>query len=147
MRRGAAFAALAVLGLGGCGGSSSLTADQLRARATVLCNLASVQTDRITTPSAPADTGRFLRQGIALIEPELQQLRKLHAPQDIASVYATGTGGMGQELAALRAARASIERGDNAVTATKALGQKLAPLRIEVDGAWRALQIPACLSR
>lgn len=146
MKRCAAIAALVVLGLGGCGGSSSLTADQLRAEATELCTLAGLQTSRIPVPATPADTAAFLQRGIAVITPELRQLRRLRPPQELAAVYATGTGAIAQELAALRAALATVNRGDNPVTATKALGQKLAPLRLEATGAWNALQIPACLS-
>ncbi len=147
MKRCAAIAALVVLGLGGCGGSSSLSADQLRAKATELCTLASVQTSRIPVPATPADTAAFLQRGIAVIAPELRELQQLRAPEELASVYATGTGAVAQELAALHVALAAVNRGDNPVTATKALGQKLAPLRLEATGAWSALQIPACLSR
>ncbi len=147
MKRRAALAALAVLGLGGCGGSSVLSADQLQAQATELCNLAVLQTNRIPVPATPADTGAFLQRGIAVIAPELRALRQLRARQDLASVYATGTSAVAQELTALRAALAAVNRGDNPVTATKALGQKLAPLRMQADGAFNALQIPACLSR
>jgi hypothetical protein len=147
MRRRAAIAALVGLGLGGCGGSSSLSTDDLRAQATELCNLATRQTDRIPAPATPADTAGFLQAGITVIAPELRALRRLNAPQAIASVYATGTRALAQELTALRAALAAVNRGDSAVTTTKALGQKLVPLSVEGNGAWHALEIPACLSR
>ena len=146
MSRRAALAALAAVMLGGCGGSS-LSNDQLRSQATRLCNLAESQTDRAATPSSPTEMTGFLEKGIAVMKPELVQLRALHPTQDLTPVYATATAALAQQLAALQRAEATIQRGDNPVTATKALGQKLAPLRMEADGAWQALQLPACLSR
>ncbi len=146
MRRSAAVAALAALGLAGCG-SSRLSTDQLRAQATQLCNRAQTQTDRITTPLSPGEAAAFLQKGIAVMEPELRHLRALRPPQQLVSTYAAGTRALAAQIAALTGAVAAIDRGDSPVTATKALGQRLAPLRTEADAAWGALQIPACLSR
>jgi hypothetical protein len=146
MRRSAAVAALAALVLAGCG-SSRLSPDELRAQASQLCNRAQTQTDRIATPLSPDGAAAFVQKGIAVMEPELRHLRALRPPQELASVYAAGTGALAAQIATLKAAVATIDRGDSPVTATKALGQKLAPLRTRADAAWRALQVPACLSR
>jgi hypothetical protein len=144
--RGLVTGLSAALFLAGCGGSDRLNADQLRTKAAVLCTSAGRQTNRIPTPSSPAAGVAFLRSGIAALEPELSGLKALKPPTDLAQVYSTSVGAFAQKLRALKAAVQEIDSGANPVTAMTALEQRLAPIESAEDGAWQALEVPACLN-
>jgi hypothetical protein len=134
--------------LAGCGGSDRLSDSQLRAEATAICTQATRQTDRIPTPHSPAGGMQFLNRGIAVFTPELTQLRLLKAPKDdVSDVYQTSLKAFSQKLRALKAAQHEIKTGASPVTAMTALAQRLAPIESSEDGAWRALQVFACLNR
>ena len=137
----------AVLAVSGCGGSSTLSSDQLVRRATLLCTNAALRSARIATPSDPGDGATFLRRGIAILGPELTALRSLKAPKELAPVYATSIDSFSRKLGALRSAVHEMDTGANPVTAMTALQQRLAPIESAEDGAWRALEIPACVNR
>jgi hypothetical protein len=147
VRRAVLAAVCAALMLGGCGGGGPLSGDQLRSRATAFCSAAGRQTERIPTPSSPAGGAAFLKRGIAVLEPELRQLKTLKAPDDLAQVYSTGVGAFAQKLKALRAAVRELDSGANPVTAMTALQQRLTPIETAEDGAWQALEVPACVNR
>jgi hypothetical protein len=139
-------ALLSALLIIGCGGSGKLSAQQLRARAGAACARAGRLTDLIPTPSSPSGAAQFLRRGVAALAPELKQLKRLNAPSDLAQVYATGVGAFSQKLSALKAAVREIDSGANPVTAMTALQQRLAPIETAEDGAWQALEVPACMN-
>lgn len=145
-RRVAAFCALISLCAAGCG-ATSLSTQELRSQATTLCTAARHQTDRIAAPSSPAGGGLFLSKGIAVLDPELRGLRQLQPPNGLAQVYSTAVSSFSQKLDALHQAARAVAGGGDAVIAIKALQQRLTPLEAQEDGAWRALEIPACLNR
>ena len=148
MRRAVLGVILAAAMLAGCGGSDRLSDSQLRAQATVICVQATRQSDRIPTPTSPAGGMQFLNRGIAVFSPELTKLRLLKPPKDdVADVYQTSLKAFEQKLHALRSAQHELRTGANPVTAMTALAQRLAPIESSEDGAWRALQVPACLNR
>ncbi|MBV9838004.1 MAG: hypothetical protein JO156_07790 [Solirubrobacterales bacterium] len=140
-----AAAGVAALALTACG-SSSLSSEQLRGAATRLCSAASKRAALIPTPSSPAAAAGFLSQGAAALSPELAGLRALHAPGDLAQVYATAVGASSAELSAIQAAVRDLAAGGDEVITVKSLQQQLAPMESEANGAWQALQIPACLN-
>ena len=146
MRRALLPVSTVALLLAGCGGSGHLSGDQLRSRATALCATAGRQTERIPTPAAPAGGRAFLKRGIDALTPELRALRQLKPPDDLAQVYATGVGAFTQKLSALKAAVRDLDSGTNPVTAMTALQQRLAPIEQAEDGAWQALEVPACMN-
>lgn len=130
----------------GCGGGGDLSGDQLRSRATALCSSAGRQTDRIATPSSPAGGEQFLKSGIAVLTPELNALKRLKAPSDLAQVYSTGVGAFTRKLKALTSAVRELDSGASPVTAMTDLQQRLAPIESAEDGAWQALEVPACMN-
>jgi hypothetical protein len=147
MRRLAgALCAMTWLCAAGCG-ATSLSTQELRTQATRLCTAARHQTDRIAAPSSPAGAGPFLSQGIAVLGPELSGLRQLQPSHDVAQVYSTAVSSFSQKLDALHRAAHAVAGGGDAVGAIKTLQQRLAPLEAQEDGAWQALEIPACLNR
>src|SRR5205807_5095015 len=80
-----AFASALALALvlAGCGGSSAMSAQQLRAKATRACTTAIQQLDRIPTPRVPSQGATFLRHGIAALAPEVSSLAALHPDGDL----------------------------------------------------------------
>lgn len=147
MRRGArpGLVALSLIGavaLPACG-TLALTPAQVRTRAARICVSAANQLDAIPAPSATSGGQTFLRRGIAVLAPEVRRLRALHARGPVATAMLALEG----ELAALRATLAGLRAGHDPVVAIIALQPRLAPLELRVNTAWRALRIPACVSR
>lgn len=147
MRRAAPLAILAALLVAGCG-SKSLSSADLRSRATQLCQQAGLRTDRIPTPGSPAGTAAFLQRGISAITPELARLRALRpSGGDVAEVYSTSVASLSKKLTALKHTLRELDRGEDPIAAVKSLEHHLAPLESQENGAWQALQIPACMNR
>jgi hypothetical protein len=146
MRGRALLATAAALLLAGCG-SKPLSSSQLHDQATRVCALATTQTDQIPTPASPAGSAAFLKRGIAVLAPELNALRALRAPGEVADVYSTSLGAFASKLSDLRHAIHQLSGGEDPVIAVKTLQQQLAPIESQENGAWQALEIPACLNR
>lgn len=139
--------ALAALLVAGCGGSVSLSEKQLRSRATALCSAAARRAGRIPTPKAPGGDGIvFLNRGIAAMKPELAGLRTLRAPSELSDVYRTSLVAFSKKIDALEQTVHKLHSGQDPVVAWRTLQQHLSPLEATEDGAWRALQVPACLN-
>jgi hypothetical protein len=133
---------LAALTLASCG-SSGLSASQLRASATKLCNAAVARSAGIALPEVPSAGQRFLSRGIAVLTPEVTELRELGATGTFRdAVTATSA-----ELAALRFTLKGLRAGNDPVVAIKTLEQQLLPLEAKANRAWQALGIRACVSR
>ena len=133
--------------LAACGSAPELSDTELRTRATSACNAANHQTARIPTPHSPTDAETFLKRGVAAFTPELSRLRALRPPSDLADVYKTSVDAFSKKLTALRTTLANVRRGRDPVVAMQALQQRLAPIEATEDGAWNALQVPACVNR
>jgi hypothetical protein len=145
-RRAWLLATAATLTLSGCGGDK-LSTRELRSKATAICNLASKQTNRIPVPANAAGAATYVTSGAAAIRPELAGLRALHAPGDLAQVYQTALTALSGKLDALDAAARDLKAGSDPVITMKTLQSKLQPLESDEDGAWQALEIPACMNR
>ena len=143
---GALVAALAVLVAAGCG-SSTLSAADLRQQAGAICSRADRQIARIPTPSSEAAGNAFLKQGIAALDPELGDLNSLKPPADEAVVYQSAIKSLGGELDGLKSAAGKLDQGADPVHTFRQLQDTLSPLETDADNAWRALGIPACVSR
>jgi hypothetical protein len=146
MKRAAGVALLLVLALGGCGSTTSLSEKQLRTRATSLCATAARRAGRIPTPDTEDQGVDFLNRGIAALKPELAGLRALKAPDDVADVYAATMKAYSKQLDELEKTVRKLHSGEDPVVAWKTLQTKLAPLEATADGAWRTLDIPACVT-
>jgi hypothetical protein len=132
--------------LTGCGASAP-SSDQLRHQASRICTRTDRQLGRIHTPSLGAGDRVFLLRGVAKLKSELTQLRSLSAHGDAAPVYNLALDALGREIEQLKRTVAALDRNQDPALAYAALQRRLAPLEAQADGAWRALQIPACLTR
>ena len=133
--------ALATLALASCG-SSSLSAAQIRSRATKICTATAERTGKIATPASPAGGAAFLNHGIAAIDHEVAQLRALHAT----GTARTAVDGTAAELAALRFTLKGLHADNDPVITIKTLERRLAPIERRTNAAWRKLEIPACVT-
>lgn len=137
----AGVGALATLALAACG-SSSLSAAQIRSRATKICTATARRTAKIATPTSPAEAVAFLNHGIAAIGLEVSQLRALHAT----GTAQTAVDGTAAELAALRFTLKGMHADNDPVITIKTLERRLAPIQQRTNAAWRKLDIPACVT-
>lgn len=143
----AAVSALAAaLALAGCG-DGSLSADQLRSRASSICTRTAAATDRIPVPSSPDEGVRFLRDGIARLRPANGRLERLEAPKHLRTSYTRAVALGGLELVAIERQAQAIDGGADAIDAFRRLQGQLAPLTDREDAYWRALGIPDCVRR
>jgi hypothetical protein len=142
----AIVAGVAALALAGCGGSSPSMV-KLRARAARACTTAFAAGALIQAPPVPAATNAFLRRGIAVIRPELADLRTLRAPSEQAGAYSSALAALARELTILTATAHDLDDGADPVTTVKTLQHRLAPVEGASDAAWRTLGVSACLSR
>jgi hypothetical protein len=143
MSRLAALAAGLALVLAGCG-SASLSAAQLRSRATQICGVARRRTNRIATPTVPTLGTRFLSRGVTALAPQLRALRALRPPEDLAGDYNRALAADGKELQTLRSSLKDLRAGADPVVAIEALQRRLDPLEAQSDNIWHALEVPAC---
>jgi hypothetical protein len=137
---------LAVVLLAGCGGSQ-LSSSELHNQATQICQSAHSRSNRIPAPRDPSGGAAFLRRGIAVLRPELRQLRGLQAPGASSSEYATALAAFSQKVQILETAAGNLDQGADPVATFKTLQQQLSPVRAQEDGAWRALGVPACTNQ
>jgi hypothetical protein len=131
--------------LTGCGGGSSPASSQLQARATRVCAAANRRLQRITATDGHYEA--FLQDGLAVLQPELARLAALHADPDDQAVYAGALGTLGREIKDVKSTLAGLDHHQDPALAFASLQRRLAPLESRTDAAWRALEIPACLSR
>jgi hypothetical protein len=139
----ASAAGLAALALAACGSSSASPA-QVRTQASAICARANARIGRIPTPTSATGALAFLDTGVASLKPELTQLKQLSVSGDAADVWNTAVRSLSTQLATLESTAAKIRAGADPVQAYKSLQQTLRPLETQADGAWEALQIPAC---
>jgi hypothetical protein len=146
MIRAALLASVATLAVAGCGASSPSIA-HLRAQATQVCARALAQDVKIAPPAVPAQTGAFLRRGIAVLRPEIARLRALRAPSKQAGAYSAAVSSLARELTILASTAHDLDRGAGPLTTVKTLQHRLAPVEADNNAAWRTLGVPACVNR
>jgi hypothetical protein len=144
-RRGWAPALALALTVAGCGGSSGMSARQLRAGATRACTAATQRLSAVPTPKLPSDGAAFLRGGIAALKPELAALATLHPDGELGKQFDRAQDATRHELAALRSSLKGLKAGNDPTVAIKTLQAQLLPLERQATSAWLALKIPACV--
>jgi hypothetical protein len=146
LRALATLAAAATL-LVGCGSTPSPSLVQLRAQGARICTAAGQRLRLIATPRSEAGGEAFLKQAVAVLAPELRQLRKLRPSSEASDVYGTALDALARELGTLQGTIRALARQQDPVIAFKTLQQHLRPLETQADDAWRALDMTACLER
>ncbi|HWF74824.1 MAG TPA: hypothetical protein VG186_15845 [Solirubrobacteraceae bacterium] len=145
MSRRALAAPLGILALALCGcGSSTLTAQQLRRQASLVCSAAVERSDRIALPSSNEGGADFLDRGITVFRPELTSLRKLAPPRSLAEPYRAALADSKQQLDALIASDENLASGGDPVVAIRQLDVELEAIDARDRQAWRAVGAPVC---
>lgn len=139
--RRAGLAALVPVAFAGCG-SNALSPAQLRTRATHICSAAVKQTNKIAMPTSAKGGSEFLSRGIAVIGPEVTQLRALHGT----GTFGRAVDGTAAELDALRFTLKGLRADNDPVVTIKTLQQRLASVERRTNADWRSLGIPACVN-
>jgi hypothetical protein len=132
------------LATAGCGGSSSMSARQLRTDAGRVCTVATQRLNAIPTPQVPSDGSSFLRRGTAALKPEISALAALHPTGEMATHLRQAQMATEQELKVLQSTLKGLRAGNDPIVAFKTLQTQLAPLEKQAGAAWRALGVPAC---
>lgn len=130
----------------GCG-DDSLSAQELRAQATAICARVNEATDRIAVPNAPAGGERFLAEGVALMRPALTRLQRLKPPQELRRQYELAVSANARQLQVIEQSLAEIRNGTDPIDAYRTLQNRLGLVSSTANSTWRALKIPACVSR
>jgi hypothetical protein len=138
--------ALVALALSGCG-SGTLSAQELRRQATLVCTAAVRRSDRIAMPDSNSGGAAFLARGITDFRPELTALRKLVPPRRLADLYRTALADAKQQLNALIATDHDLDSGGDPVVDINELDVELTAVNARDLGAWRAVGAPACSNR
>jgi hypothetical protein len=136
--------ALALAAAAGCGGSSDLSAHQLRDGAGRVCTATAQRLNAIPTPQIPSQGASFLRRGIAALQPELTALSAMHPGGDLGVHFRKARDATEHELTVLQSSLKGLKAGNDPIVATKTLQAQLAPLERHAKAAWQALRIPAC---
>lgn len=147
MRRRIVVVWLACSVVTGCGGGASGSDERMRRAATRICNAANRRLERLKTPAVGPGDKAFLNRGIPVLEGELRQLGAQRGDGEDQPVYTRALSAMAGEIVELRRAVGALGAHQDAAMAFAALQRRLAPLETRADDAWRALQVPACLSR
>jgi len=142
----AILAAALAFAAAGCG-DDSLSAHDLRARASRICARTATATDRIPLPSTFDEGARFLRAGAAEMSPAVRRLRALRAPHDLRTSYAQAVALRAREIGLIAGQARAIDAGADPIDAYRALQAQLAPLTRMEDATWRALRVAACVAR
>jgi hypothetical protein len=135
--------ALALVLLVGCG-SATLSARELRRRATLLCTTAVRRTNGIALPASTSGGATFLARGITVFRPELEALRKLAPPRRLAGPYRAALAEGAQQLDALIATDRYLGQGGDPVVAIRQLDVELGPINARDRAAWQEVGAPAC---
>jgi hypothetical protein len=143
-RRACAPVLALALAAAGCGGSSSMSARQLRTDAGRVCVVATQRLNSIPTPQVPSEGSSFLRRGIGALKPEITALAALHPTGEMATHLHRAQAATEQELKMLQSTLKGLKAGNDPIVAFKTLQTQLAPLEKEAGAAWQALKIPAC---
>ncbi len=128
-------------------GDDSLSAEQLRTRATAICARTAAATDRIAVPTRPSEGGAFLAEGVAQLRAATRRLAALKAPEDLRERYDRAVELARQEAALIARHEQLIARGDDVIETFRRLDDELAPLIVREDAYWEGLGITACVRR
>jgi hypothetical protein len=146
VRRGVLGVLLSVSLVSACGGPPSAAAGLLHDEATRICAAADRRLARVGAPGSAPAYQSFLRRGIATLEPELRRLRSLRPQGEERPVFAAALGALAREITELKRAMSALDRHEDPAPVFASLQRRLSPLEADAAAAWRALQVPACLS-
>lgn len=144
MRRHAALlTVVSVLAVSACG-STPLSVSQLRSDATRICQAAAGRGERLPSATSPAGAAAFLRSSAPILRQQLDNLRALTPPSQLAKTYNSAVAELAEQVRLLSATVKRLAAGADPLAAIRSLQQQLSPSEARGDAGWQQLGIPAC---
>lgn len=149
--RSRAFAALAVVGaaaaIAGCGGDDSdgaLSADEFRSQADAICADANTRIEALDEPTGNDQVLGFLQSGLTVQREQLDKLKALEPPSDLAGDFDEATGLLDQQVAEIQAATDRIAGGEDPQAVIAEASPKLDDLEERADAKAKDLGLEVC---
>jgi hypothetical protein len=146
------LAALAVVGaaaaIAGCGGGGdsdgALSAEQFRKQADAICADANTRIDTLDEPTQADQVLGFLQSGLTVQKEQLEKLRALKPPSDLAGTFDEATGLLDQQTAAIQGAADRIAGGESAEAVIADVNSKIDSLNDQADAKAKELGLEVC---
>jgi hypothetical protein len=146
------LAALAVLGaaaaIAGCGGgdddSGALSAEEFRSQADAICADANTRLDALDEPTGADQVLGFLQSGLTVQKEQLEKLKALQPPDDLAGTFNEATDLLDQQTAAIQGAADRIAGGEDAETVIGEVDSKIDSINEQADAKAKELGLEVC---
>jgi hypothetical protein len=146
------LAALAVLGaaaaIAGCGGgdddSGALSADEFRQQADAICADANTRIDALDEPTGADQVLGFLQSGLTVQKEQLEKLKALEPPDDLAGTFNEATDLLDQQTAAIQGATDRIAGGEDPEAVIGEVDSEIDSLSDQADAKAKELGLEVC---
>jgi hypothetical protein len=146
------LAALAVLGaaaaIAGCGGgdddSGALSADEFRSQADAICADANTRIDALDAPTSADQVLGFLQSGLTVQTEQLEKLKALEPPDDLAGTFNEATDLLDQQKAAIQDAADRIEGGEDPEAVISEADPKIESISDQAKAKAKELGLTVC---
>jgi hypothetical protein len=146
------LAALAVLGaaaaIAGCGGgdddSGALSADEFRQQADAICADANTRIDALDEPTGADQVLGFLQSGLTVQKEQLEKLKALEPPDDLAGTFSEATDLLDQQTAAIQGATDRIAGGEDPEAVIGEVDSEIDSLSEQADAKAKELGLEVC---
>jgi hypothetical protein len=146
------LAALAVLGaaaaIAGCGGgdddSGALSADEFRQQADAICADANTRIDALDEPTGADQVLGFLQSGLTVQKEQLEKLKALEPPDDLAGTFTEATDLLDQQTAAIQGATDRIAGGEDPEAVIGEVDSEIDSLSEQADAKAKELGLEVC---
>jgi hypothetical protein len=146
------LAALAVLGaaaaIAGCGGgdddSGALSAEEFRSQADAICADANTRIDALDEPTGADQVLGFLQSGLTVQKEQLEKLKALEPPDDLAGTFNEATDLLDQQTAAIQGATDRIAGGEDPEAVIGEVDSEIDSLSDQADAKAKELGLEVC---
>ena len=146
------LAALAVLGaaaaIAGCGGgdddSGALSAEEFRQQADAICADANTRIDALDEPTGADQVLGFLQSGLTVQKEQLEKLKALQPPDDLAGTFTEATDLLDQQTAAIQGATDRIAGGEDPEAVIGEVDSEIDNLSEQADAKAKELGLEVC---
>jgi hypothetical protein len=133
------------LALAACG-SKPLDPAEFRARASAICVAERLRSKQVQRPLAPADVTKFVTAALRIVEPAVDKLGALRAPDELRPRFDSAVALLRRRLGLLQDAQKKLRDRAEPLATFAALAPKLQPLRLQESRQWVAIGLAQCAS-
>jgi hypothetical protein len=146
------LAALAVVGaavaIAGCGGGDdsggALSADEFRTQADAICADANTRLEALDEPTGNDQVLGFLQSGLAVQQEQLDKLKALEPPNDLAGTFNEAMDLLDQQTSEIQGATDRISGGEDPQTVVSDVSPKLDSISAQSDAKAKELGLTVC---